>query len=63
MHKKIIASLFLGFVFITTPLQTFATKYYVNDGYNAANDIYCLVAGNNANNGISPTTPRFRELF
>lgn len=58
MHKKIIASLFLGFVFITTPLQTFATKYYVNDGYNAANDIYCLVAGNNANNGISPTTPK-----
>ncbi len=33
------------------------TVYYVNDG-NTAADFYTLTAGNNANDGLTPTTPK-----
>jgi len=41
----------------TFSIQTSST-YYVNDGHNAAVDVYCTAAGSDANDGLTASTPK-----
>ena len=41
----------------TCSIYTTATNYYVNDA-SSTSDTYCSAIGNNANNGLSPATPK-----
>lgn len=49
-------SFFIIFFFVTA-INLYATDYYVNDAFTSA-DIYTTAAGNNANDGLSPATPK-----
>lgn len=42
----------LGFIY-----KTYGTTYYMNDN-NTTGDFYCTAAGNNANDGLTPSTPK-----
>ena len=47
---------FYNFFFVTAT-NVYATDYYVNDAFTSA-DVYTTAAGNNANDGLSPATPK-----
>lgn len=49
-------SFFIIFFFVTAT-NVYATDYYVNDAFTSA-DVYTTAAGNNANDGLSPATPK-----
>jgi hypothetical protein len=48
---------FFAIMFFYTSFKSFSATYYVNDG-NTTGDFYCTTIGNNANNGLSPSTPK-----
>jgi len=48
---------FFAIMFFYTSSKSFSATYYVNDG-STTGDFYCTTIGNNANNGLSPSTPK-----
>ncbi|HPO17461.1 MAG TPA: right-handed parallel beta-helix repeat-containing protein, partial [Candidatus Hydrogenedentes bacterium] len=48
-----------GDLLVYMPLgEAASSNYYVNDDYDEDSDIYCTTSGNDANDGLTPATPK-----